>query len=83
MRNFSRTISCLNSSENTLTPESKSLLICKGFEDSLKTKDSTRAWDEKDLKSVVDALVRKGLVDDIEEGRYRISDSGLEWKESP
>jgi hypothetical protein len=44
---------------------------------------STRAWDEKDLKSVVDALVRKGLVDDIGEGRYRISDSGLEWKESP
>jgi hypothetical protein len=43
---------------------------------------STRAWDDRDLQSVVDTLVRNRLVDDLGEGRYRISDTGLEWKES-
>jgi hypothetical protein len=43
---------------------------------------STRAWDDRDLQSVVDTLVRNRLVDDLCEGRYRISDTGLEWKES-
>ena len=44
---------------------------------------STRAWDDRDMQSVVDALIRKRLLDDLGEGRYRISDPGLEWKESP
>jgi hypothetical protein len=44
---------------------------------------STRAWDGRDLQSVIDVFVRKRLVDDLGEGQYRISDLGLELKESP
>lgn len=75
-----RTILCQNPLENTWTRVKVpfDLKRIRGFteEEGL----STRAWDDRDLQSVLDTLVRNRLLDDLGEGRYRISDTGLEWK---
>lgn len=80
-RNSLRTILCQNPLENTWIRVKVpfDLKRIRGFteEEGL----STRAWDDRDLQSVVDTLVRNRLVDDLGEGRYRISDTGLECKE--
>jgi hypothetical protein len=40
-----------------------------------------RAWDEKELQDHVDALVKKGLIDDLHNGEYQISEKGIKWKD--
>jgi hypothetical protein len=44
---------------------------------------ATRAWDEGDLQTAVNDLVKKGLIDAIGDGKYQISDLGIGWKEEP
>ena len=39
------------------------------------------AWEDLDLQSNLDALVRKGWIDNIGGEEYQISDAGIEWKE--
>jgi hypothetical protein len=38
------------------------------------------AWEDLDLQSNIDALVKNGLADYLG-GKYQISDSGIQWKE--
>jgi hypothetical protein len=42
----------------------------------------TKAWEDIDLQSNVDALVRNGLVDDLGGGLYQISGTGILWEET-
>jgi hypothetical protein len=39
------------------------------------------AWEDLDLQSNLDSLVRKGWIDEIGEGEYQISDAGIEGNE--
>ena len=41
---------------------------------------ATQAWDDKDLESEADSLVKKKLIEDLGGGKYQISDLGIEWK---
>jgi hypothetical protein len=41
----------------------------------------TMAWEDLDLHSNIDALIKGGLVDDLGAGKYQISDAGIQWKE--
>lgn len=41
----------------------------------------TKAREDIDLRSNVDALVRNGLVDDLGGGLYQINEAGIMWQE--
>lgn len=41
----------------------------------------TMAWGGLDLQKNIDALVRKGWIDDIGGGEYQVSDTGIGWEE--
>jgi len=38
-------------------------------------------WEDLDLQSNLDALVRKGWIDELGGGEYQISDAGIKWNE--
>jgi hypothetical protein len=40
----------------------------------------TKAWEDIDLQSNVDALVRNGLIEDLGRGLYQISEVGILWE---
>jgi hypothetical protein len=46
---------------------------------------TTRTWDEADLQNELDALVLKGLIEELGKGdkgniQYQISNHGIQWK---
>lgn len=41
----------------------------------------TKAWEDVDLQSNADALVKNSLIDDLGGGLYQISEVGILWKE--
>ena len=39
-----------------------------------------RAWDDDELKKRVSYLVEKRLIEEVSNGRYRITESGKSWR---